>query len=246
MEWGEVCGQRYCDQLPGPQFMYSMLTRSQRISHENLRLRDARWLGDFERWFARSAGLNVADAQAAPPPMFTPFTVRGLTLKNRVVVSPMAQYLAEDGLVGDYHLMHLGARALGGAALVMAEMTCTAPDARITPGCPGLWRDDQRNAWRRIVHFVHQNSDARIGVQIGHAGPKGSTNAPWQSAGADQPMDHGNWPLLAASAVPYLPDGQVPRAMDRADMDRITADFVAATRRAAEAGFDWLELPCAH
>ncbi len=250
MEWFEVCGQRYCDQLPGPQFMYSMLTRSQRISHENLRLRDARWLGGFERWFARSAGLNVADDQAAPPPMFTPLTVRGLTLKNRVVVSPMAQYLAEDGLVGDYHLMHLGARALGGAALVMAEMTCTSPDARITPGCPGLWRDDQRDAWRRIVRFVHQRSDARIGVQIGHAGPKGSTNAPWQGAGADQPLDEtdgvGNWPLLAASAVPFLADGQVPRAMDRADMDRVIADFVAATRRAAEAGFDWLELHCAH
>jgi anthraniloyl-CoA monooxygenase len=266
MEWFEVCGARYCDQLDGPQFMYSMLTRSQRISHENLRLRDARWLGDFERWFARRAGLNVADDQAAPPPMFTPLTVRGLTLKNRVVVSPMAQYLAVDGLPGDYHLMHLGARAMGGAALVMAEMTCTSADARITPGCPGLWTDAQRNAWRRIVDFVHASTDARIGMQIGHAGPKGSTNVPWQGAGADQPLDEGgesgdegdegdgvggprrsaNWPLIAASPVPYLPDGQVPRAMTRDDMDRITADFVAATQRAAAAGFDWLELHCAH
>lgn len=275
MEWFEVCGARYCDQLDGPQFMYSMLTRSQRISHENLRLRDARWLGDFERWFARRAGLNLADDQAAPPPMFTPLTVRGLTLKNRVVVSPMAQYLAVDGLPGDYHLMHLGARAMGGAALVIAEMTCTSADARITPGCPGLWTDAQRDAWRRIVDFVHTSTDARIGMQIGHAGPKGSTNVPWQGAGADRPLDEGregrdggderaecreggagdggvdqprsaNWPLFAASPVPYLPDGQVPRAMTRDDMDRITADFVAATQRAAAAGFDWLELHCAH
>jgi len=264
MEWFEVCGARYCDQLDGPQLMYSMLTRSQRISHENLRLRDARWLGDFERWFARRAGLNVADDQAAPPPMFTPLTVRGLTLKNRVVVSPMAQYLAVDGLPGDYHLMHLGARAIGGAALVMAEMTCPSADARITPGCPGLWTDAQRDAWRRIVDFVHISTDARIGVQIGHAGPKGSTNVPWQGAGADRPLDDDpddesseddaipgarNWPLFAASPVPYLAaseGGQVPHAMTRADMDRITADFVAATQRAADAGFDWLELHCAH
>ena len=250
MEWFEVCGQRYCDQLDAPQLMYSMLTRSQRISHENLRLRDAKWLGSYEHWFACRAGLSLRDDQPAPPPMFTPLTVRAITLKNRVVVSPMAQYLAVDGLPADYHLMHLGARAMGGAALVMAEMTCTSADARITPGCPGLWTDAQRDAWRRIVRFVHSHSDARIGVQIGHAGPKGSTNAPWQGAGADQPLDDDegvkNWPLLAASAEPYLPDGQVPRAMDRADMDRIGAEFVAATRRAAEAGFDWLELHCAH
>jgi anthraniloyl-CoA monooxygenase len=257
MEWFEVCGTRYCDQLDGPQFMYSMLTRSQRISHENLRLRDAGWLGDFERWFARRAGLNVADDQPAPPPMFTPLSVRAITLKNRIVVSPMAQYLAVDGVPGDYHLMHLGARAMGGAALVMAEMTCTSADARITPGCPGLWTDAQRDAWRRIVDFVHSSTDARIGVQIGHAGPKGSTNVPWMGAGADRALEEldddaagpVNWPLIAASALPYLPvneGGQLPRAMDRADMDRICADFVAATQRAADAGFDWLELHCAH
>ena len=246
MAWFEVCGERYCDQLPGPQFMYSMLTRSQRISHENLRLRDAQWLGGFERWFARQAGLAVRDDQRAPPPMFTPYTVRGLTLKNRVVVSPMAQYKAVDGVPGDWHLMHLGARALGGAALVMAEMTCTSADARITPGCPGLWTDEQGAAWQRIVDFVHAQSDAAIGMQLGHAGPKGSTNAPWQGAGADQPLAAGNWPLLSASAVPYLADGQVPQAMTRDDMDRVLADFVAATRRAAAAGFDWLELHCAH
>ena len=178
--------------------------------------------------------------------MFTPFTVRGLTLKNRVVVSPMAQYSCVDGVPGDYHLVHLGARAQGGAGLVVAEMTCTSPDARITPGCPGLWNDLQGAAWQRIVDWVHTHTDARIAMQLGHAGPKGSTNAPWQGAGADQPLESGNWPLVSASAQPYLGDGAVPRAMDRADMDRVKTDFVAATRRAAAAGFDWLELHCAH
>jgi anthraniloyl-CoA monooxygenase len=243
MEWFEVCGERYCDPFEPEQFMYSMLTRSQRISHENLRLRDAGWLEGFERWFASRTGL---DGERALPPMFTPFRVRGLTLKNRVVVSPMAQYSAVDGVVGDYHLVHLGARALGGAALVMAEMTCVSPEARITPGCPGLWTEAQGEAWARIVRWVHANSDAAIGVQIGHAGPKGSTCAPWQDAGADQSLPEGNWPLLAASARPYLPGGQVPRAMTRADMDRVTQAFVTAATRAAEAGFDWLELHCAH
>jgi len=250
MEWFEVCGERYCDQLEPEQFMYSMLTRSQRISHENLRLRDKGWLEGYERWFAQkahaAAGLHRDPALPVVPPMFTPYRVRSVTLKNRVVVSPMAQYSCEDGLPGEYHLVHLGARAMGGAGLVVAEMTCTSPDARITPGCPGLWNDAQGAAWKRIVDWVHANSDARIGMQIGHAGPKGSTNAPWEGAGADQPLAQGNWPLVSASAVPYLDDGAVPRAMTRADMDRITTDFVAATHRAAAAGFDWLELHCAH
>jgi anthraniloyl-CoA monooxygenase len=246
MEWFEVCGARYCDQLEPEQFMYSMLTRSQRISHENLRLRDAGWLEGYERWFADRASREAGGQLAGLPPMFTPFKLRSVTLKNRVVVSPMAQYMCAEGVPGDYHLVHLGARATGGAGLVMAEMTCTSADARITPGCPGLWTDEQGAAWRRIVDWVHANSDAHIGVQIGHAGPKGATNAPWQGAGADQPLASGNWPLLAASAQPYLPNGAVPQAMTRADMDRITADFVAATRRAADAGFDWLELHCAH
>jgi anthraniloyl-CoA monooxygenase len=191
MEWFEVCGQRYCDQLEPEQFMYSMLTRSQRISHENLRLRDAGWLEGFERWLDRRAGLEPPPAagERPVPPMFTPFTVRGLTLANRVVVSPMAQYSCHDGLPGEFHLVHLGARALGGAGLVVAEMTCPSPDARITPGCPGLWNDAQRDAWRRIVEFVHRESEARIAVQLGHAGPKGSTNAPWQGDGPT-----GRWP----------------------------------------------------
>ena len=246
MEWFEVCGERYCDQLAPEQFMYSMLTRSQRISHENLRLRDAAWLGGYERWFAERAGVAVPAPPPAPPPMFTPYTLRGVTLANRVVVSPMAQYVCEDGVPADYHLVHLGARALGGAGLVFAEMTCTSPDARITPGCPGLWTDAQGAAWQRIVDWVHAHSSAKIAMQLGHAGPKGSTNAPWIGAGADQPLAEGNWPLLAPSALPYLPDGAVPKAMDRADMDRVKADFVAAAKRAAEAGFDWLELHCAH
>ncbi|OYV00901.1 MAG: oxidoreductase, partial [Burkholderiales bacterium PBB5] len=245
MEWFEVCGARYCEQLDGPQFMYSMLTRSQRISHENLRLRDAAWLGDFERWFARRAGVAVADGQAAPPPMFTPYTVRGLTLKNRVLVSPMAQYSAVDGVPGDYHLVHLGARAMGGAALVFAEMTCVSPEGRITPGCPGLYTDAQAQAWRRIVDWVHTHTDAKFALQIGHAGPKASTRLAWD--GIDQPLEEGNWPIIAASAQQYLPGvSQTAQAMTRADMDTVLAQFVASTRAAAEIGVDWLELHCAH
>ncbi len=246
MEWFEVCGARYCDPLEPEQLMYSMLTRSQRISHENLRLRDRAWLEGYERWFAARAGLQRSAAQPAVPPMFTPFTLRAVTLKNRVVVSPMAQYACVDGVPGDFHLMHLGARAQGGAGLVMAEMTCTDPLARITPACPGLWNEAQQQAWARIVDFVHRQTDARIAMQLGHAGPKGSTNAPWQGDGADRPLLRDNWPLLAASALPYRPDGAVPQPMTRADMQRVLEDFVAATRRAAAAGFDWLELHCAH
>jgi len=245
MEWFEVCGGRYCDQLDGPQFMYSMLTRSQRISHENLRLRDAVWLGDFERWFATKAGLKIAADQKAPPPMFTPYTVRGVTLKNRVVVSPMAQYSAVDGLVGDYHLVHLGARAMGGAGMVCAEMTCVSPQGRITPGCPGIYTPEQTQAWARIVDWVHTHSDAKFAMQIGHAGPKASTRVAWE--GADQPLTSGNWPIISASAQPYLAGvSQTPKAMTLEDMATVKAEFVAATKAAASIGVDWLELHCAH
>lgn len=238
-EWFENV-ERHARLAP-EQFAYSLLTRSQRISHENLRLRDPRYLGEFERWLAARSGV---DAQL--PPMFTPFSLRGTRLKNRIVVSPMAQYRCEGGMPGDYHLAHLGARALGGAGLVFAEMTCVSPDGRITPGCPGLWSDAQGAAWRRIVEFVHTSSSARIAMQLGHAGPKGSTCIPW-SGGEDQPLPAGNWPLMAASEQQYLSGvSQVAHAMNRADMQRVLADFVAATRRAAEAGFDWLELHCAH
>ncbi len=244
MEWFEVVGHRYADQLEPEQFMYSMLTRSQRISHENLRLRDKAWLENYERWFAARAGVEIDKSGVIPPPMFTPYQVRGLKLHNRIVVSPMAMYSAEDGVPNDFHLVHLGARAMGGAALVFPEMTCTSADARITPGCLGLWNDEQAAAFRRIVQYVHRETPARIGMQLGHAGRKGATKVAWE--GIDQPLDAGAWPLISASALPYLAHSVVPRAMTRDDMDRVVADFVAATRRAADAGFDILELHAAH
>ena len=243
MEWFEVCGERYCDQLEPEQFMYSMLTRSQRISHENLRLRDAAWLESYERWFAEQAGVTVVGAP--PPPMFTPYTVRGVTLKNRIVVSPMAQYSAVDGVAGDYHLVHLGARAMGGAGLVFAEMTCVSPEGRITPGCPGLYTPEQTAAFKRIADWIHANSDAKFGIQIGHAGAKASTRLAWE--GADQPLESGNWPIVSASPQQYLEGvSQVSREMTRADMDEVKAQFVASTNAANDAGADWLELHCAH
>jgi anthraniloyl-CoA monooxygenase len=244
MEWFEVVGRRYADQLEPEQFMYSMLTRSQRISHENLRLRDKNWLEGYERWFARRAGLTVADHERCVSPMFTPYKIRGVELSNRIIVSPMAMYSATDGLIGDFHFVHLGARAMGGAGLVFAEMTCVSPDARITPGCLGLWSEAQAAQWRRLVAYIHGNSAAKVGVQLGHAGRKGSTKVAWE--GIDQPLDEGGWPLISASALPYLTRGPIPRAMDRGDMDRVTADFVRSTGLAASTGADWLELHCAH
>ncbi|MCW5653881.1 bifunctional salicylyl-CoA 5-hydroxylase/oxidoreductase [Hydrogenophaga sp.] len=226
------------------QFAYSLLTRSQRISHENLRLRDARWLEGYESWLEAQARPGAPPRKHPTPPMLLPLQVRGLTLKNRIVVSPMAQYSAVEGVVGDYHLVHLGARALGGAGLVMVEMTSPTPEGRITPGCPGLWNDAQQAGLQRIVDFVHSGSSAKIGLQVGHSGPKGSTQRGWEQI--DEPLSHDNWPLLSASALPYGEHNQVPRAMTRADMDALTAAFVATTRRAAEAGFDWLELHAAH
>ncbi|VVE82756.1 bifunctional salicylyl-CoA 5-hydroxylase/oxidoreductase [Pandoraea sputorum] len=242
-EWFETV-DRYARFAP-EQFAYSLLTRSQRISHENLRVRDAGYVEGYEDWLAEHAGVKRAAGQHAIPPMFTPFRARELTLKNRIVMSPMAMYSAIDGVPGDFHLVHLGSRALGGAGMIVAEMTCVSPDARITPGCPGLWNDEQRDAWKRIVDFVHSGSDAKIAMQIGHAGRKGSTRLAWD--GIDLPLNDGNWPLISASPMPYI-DGvsQTPREMTRADMDRVKDDFVQAARRAAEAGFDWLELHCAH
>lgn len=244
MEWFEVVGHRYADQLEPEQFMYSMLTRSQRISHENLRRRDKAWLEGYERWFAERAGVPIGTGAPVPPPMFTPYKVRGLELPNRIVVSPMAMYSAEAGLANDFHLVHLGARATGGAGLVFPEMTCVSADARITPGCLGLWNDEQADAFRRIVDYVHRQTPAKIGIQLGHAGRKGATKLAWE--GIDQPLQRGAWPLISASALPYLAHSVVPRAMSREDMDRVVADFVAATRRAADAGFDILELHAAH
>ncbi|HJW55577.1 MAG TPA: bifunctional salicylyl-CoA 5-hydroxylase/oxidoreductase [Burkholderiaceae bacterium] len=247
MEWFENV-QRYTRMEP-EQFAYSMLTRSQRISHENLRLRDAAYVEHYERWIAErafaQAGRPLPVSDRSIPPMLTPFKLRGTVLKNRIVVSPMAQYSATDGVVGDYHLVHLGSRAMGGAGMVFAEMTCVSADARITPGCPGLYQPQHTVAWQRIVDFVHANSDAKIAMQLGHAGPKGSTRRSWD--GADQPLESGNWPLVAASAQQYLEGvSQTARAATREDMDRIRADFVRAAQQAAAACFDWLELHCAH
>jgi anthraniloyl-CoA monooxygenase len=242
-EWFENVA-RYVN-LPPEQFAYSLLTRSQRISHENLRLRDRGYVEQYEDWMAARSGAHRKPNQQPIPPMFTPFKLRGVTLKNRVVVSPMAQYSCVDGVPADYHLVHLGARAMGGAGLVVAEMTCPTPDARITPGCPGLWNEQQRDGFKRIVDFVHANSDAKIALQLGHAGPKGSTRVPWE--GEDLPLAQGGWPLISASPQQYL-DGvsDWSRPMTREDMDRVREGFVRSTLLAAQAGFDWLELHCAH
>lgn len=238
MEWFEQV-ERYVHLEP-EQFTYNLLTGSQRIGHENLKVRDARYVASVEQWFAERSGLPHA-----VPPMFTPYAVRGTALKNRVIVSPMATYMAEDGLPNDFHLVHIGARAMGGAAMVFTEMTCVSPDARITPGCLGMWNDEHQRAWARVVDYVHTHSDARIAMQLGHAGRKGSTRRPWE--GSDQPLASGNWPLMSASPLPYVEGlSATPREASRADLDRILADFVAATRRAAAAGFDWLEVHCAH
>lgn len=239
-EWFENVA-RYTHMEP-EQFTYSMLTRSQRISHENLRLRDVTYLEGMEHWFAKRATGHAQ--QVAIPPMFTPFKLRELELDNRVVVSPMATYSAQDGVPDDFHLVHLGARAQGGAGLVFTEMTCVSADARITPGCTGLWNDTQTKAWSRIVDFVHANTPAKFCLQLGHAGPKASTKIGWE--GTDQPLDEGNWPLLSASPVKWDRDNQIPRAADKADMKAVIDNFAAATRRGLEAGFDMVELHAAH
>ena len=237
-EWFENV-ERYSG-LEAEQFFYSMMTRSQRISHENLRVRDADWLAGYEQWLAKSAS-----GKSAPAPMLLPLKVRDITLKNRVVVSPMATYSAVGGVVQDFHLVHLGARALGGAALVFVEMTAPCAAGRITPGCPGLYNDAQMLAFKRIADFVHASGNgAKIGLQLGHSGPKGSTQVGWEQT--DEPLTADNWPLIAASALAFGPTNQMPSAMTRADMDRVTAEFVQSTRYAIDAGFDWLELHCAH
>jgi anthraniloyl-CoA monooxygenase len=237
-EWFENV-ERYSG-LETEQFFYSMMTRSQRISHENLRVRDAAWLKEYEHWLAKSE-----DGKSAPLPMLLPLKVRDVQLKNRVVVSPMATYSAVDGLVQDFHLVHLGARALGGAALVFVEMTSPCPEGRITPGCPGLYSETQMLAFKRIVDFAHAaGQGAKMGLQLGHSGPKGSTQIGWEQT--DEPLPTGNWPLIAASAVAFGPSNQTPSAMTRSDMDRVTAEFAQSTRFAIDAGFDWLELHCAH
>ncbi len=239
-EWFETL-DRYLHFEP-IQFAYSLLTRSQRVSHENLRLRDKPWLEGIERWFqSRARGVPVNDPA---PPMFAPYRLRDMTLENRVVVSPMDTYSAEDGTPNDFHLVHYGVRAQGGAGLVYTEMTCISPTGRITPGCTGMYAPEHVAAWRRIVGFVHANSKAKMCLQLGHSGAKGSTKRGWD--GYDVPLDEGNWPVIAASDVPWSPANQMPRPMTRADMDEVLEQFVAATRMGEQAGFDMVELHCAH
>jgi len=234
LEWFENV-RLYRDQ-PSRRFAFNLLTRSRRVTHDNLRLRDARFTGAVEREFGCPPGT---------PPMFTPFRMRGLTLRNRVVVSPMDMYSATDGVPGDFHLVHLGARALGGAGLVMTEMVCVSEEGRITPGCTGLYTGRQTEAWRRITEFVHRRAPGTaIGVQLGHSGRKGSTKVMWE--GMDEPLPDGNWPLVAASPLPYKPGGQTPRELSRAQLTDLREQFAAAAGRAARAGFDLLELHCAH
>jgi len=240
MEWFENLS-RY-EHLDAEQFAYALLTRSQRVSHENLRLRDPVYLAELETWFTRRAtGRATAEGR---PPMFTPFRLRDLELANRVVVSPMSMYSSVEGMPGDFHLVHYGSRAQGGAGLVVTEMTDVERDGRITPGCAGIWNDEQAAAWKRIVDYVHDRTPAKLALQLGHAGPKGATKLEWE--GANEPLDEGAWPLLAASAIPWAPANQVPRAMTRADMDRVTEAYRRAAERAAWAGFDMVELHFAH
>ncbi len=246
MEWFENV-RRYT-RLDPPQFAYSLLTRSQRVSHENLRLRDSSYLEGVERWFSARVHDQPANRSTTrpTPPMFTPFTLRGMTVRNRIVVAPMDMYSADDGVPNEFHLVHLGARALGGAGLILTEMTCISPEARISLGCTGLYRPDHVAGWKRVVDFVHDRTRAKIGLQLGHSGPKGATKRMWE--GMDEPLgdDEGAWPVIAPSPIPWTAHNQIPREMTRSDMDEVRDQFVASTRLAVEAGFDLIELHCAH
>ncbi|MEV7150308.1 bifunctional salicylyl-CoA 5-hydroxylase/oxidoreductase [Streptomyces sp. NPDC093084] len=237
LEWFENIG-RYTGQEP-TQFCFNLLTRSRRITYDNLRTRDQEFADRVDTAFAAAQGLETG-----APAMFQPFRIGRLELKNRVVVSPMDMYSAVDGVPGDFHLVHLGSKAMGGAGLVMTEMVCVSPEGRITPGCTGLWNDEQLRSWQRIVSFVHDRSTARIGLQLGHSGRKGSTRLMWE--GMDEPLAEDNWEVVGPSALPYGPGSPVPRELTRSALDALTAEFVAAARRGAEAGFDLLELHCAH
>lgn len=239
LEWFEEI-ERYLH-LDPVQFTYSLLTRSQRISHENLRVRDVKWLESAEAWFQHQAG---APKDTVRRPMFAPYRLRDMVLQNRIVVSPMAQYKAHDGCPGDWHLVHYGERAKGGAGLVITEMTCVSPEGRITPGCTGLYASGHESAWKRITDFVHAETAAKFCIQIGHSGAKGSTQLGWQEM--DAPLQSGNWPLLSASDIPWSPRNQKPRPMDRRDMDVVRDQFVSSALMADRAGFDMLELHMAH
>ena len=240
MEWFEEV-ERYLH-LDPVQLTYSLLTRSQRISHENLRARDPDWLQSAETWFQEQAGMPAAAKRRAP--MFAPFRLRGMPLDNRIVVSPMAQYKAVDGRPTDWHLIHYGERAKGGAGLVFTEMTCVSPTGRITPGCPGLYAPEHETAWKRLTDFVHGETKAKICCQIGHSGRKGSTNIGWE--GMDQPLAEGNWALVSASAIPWSGENATPRAASLAELSEIREQFVRAAKMADRARFDMIELHAAH
>src|SRR5437773_4654217 len=245
LQWFEDT-ERYMSLEP-PQFAFNLLTRSLRITHDNLKVRDPGFVQKVDEWYEAEAQKQSHVRRAthdARPPMFTPFKLRDLVLSNRVVVSPMCQYVAEDGMPNEWHLVHLGARAMGGAGLVFTEMTDVSPAGRISPGCTGMYKPEHVPAWKRIVDFVHAHSQAKIGLQLGHAGRKGSTRLAWE--GMDEPLPEGNWEIIAASSIPYFPHSQVPRAMGPADMAAGRDDFVRAARMAEQAGFDILEIHFAH
>lgn len=245
LQWFEGT-ERYMETEP-IQFAFNLLTRSLRITHEDMRTRDPAFTAEVDRWFAERAAEQSGEdvpLDPPPPPLFTPFRLRSMLLKNRVVVSAMCQYSAEDGTPNDWHFVHLGSRAVGGAGMVMAEMTDVSRDGRISPGCAGMYKPEHVAAWRRIVDFAHNYSHAKIGMQLGHAGRKGSTRLAWE--GMDEPLEEGNWDIVAPSPVPYFPHSQVPRPMDREDMDEVVDDFVRAARMANDAGFDILEIHMAH
>jgi anthraniloyl-CoA monooxygenase len=235
--------QRFWGMNP-TRFAFGVMTRSKAITWDNLMLREPEFVRQTQQVFAEEAIAKGLPASPDKPPLFQPFRLRGLELANRIVVSPMCQYSAEDGMPTDWHLVHYGARAVGGAGLLFTEMVCTSPDARITPGCAGIWNDEQEAAWRRIVAFAKQHNGAKLCLQLGHAGRKGATRLMWD--GMDQPLTTGGWPILSASPLPYFPHSQVPREMTRADMDRVRDEFVAAAQRGLRAGFDMIEVHCAH
>jgi anthraniloyl-CoA monooxygenase len=249
LQWFEET-ERYV-QLPPLQFAFTLLTRSLRITHEDMRKRDPAFLAQVDRFVADEAARQVTGTVGnvptrVPPPMFTPFRLRDLVIPNRVVVSPMCQYVADDdGTVGDWHMVHLGSRALGGAGLVMAEMTDVSRDARISVACAGLYKPEHREAWKRVVDFIHRETPAKVGIQLGHAGRKGATRKLWE--GDSEPLESGGWPVVSASPIPYFPDrSQTPRALSRRDMDDLREDYVRAADLARAAGFDLLEIHMAH
>ena len=245
LQWFEDT-ERYMEMEP-IQFAFTLLTRSLRITHEELRTRDPEFIAEVDAWVtAKASEQSGADLSREPalPPMFTPFKLREMRLVNRVAVSPMCQYSAEDGTPNDWHLVHLGSRAVGGAGLVFAEMTDVSREARISPGCTGMYKAEHVPAWKRIVDFVHSNSEARIAIQLGHAGRKGSTQRLWEAA--DEPLAAENWPIISASPIPWFSHSQTPKQMSRADMDEVRDDFVRAAEMSEEAGFDLLEIHFAH